>query len=157
MLIGRALFGIASENLIIAQNTFMSFWFKGKELSTAIGIITTVPELGSALNSFLSPLIYDKTQSLAMPLFTSVYFCIFSFLCAIGLVYLDKHAEAVDKRNNALRLANSEEEEEEPHVEEKISFKDIKALSGTFWILLLICTFCLSIYIPFLDNVNEFC
>lgn len=34
MLIGRAIFGIASENLIISQSTFVSLWFKGKELAT---------------------------------------------------------------------------------------------------------------------------
>lgn len=47
-----------------------------------------------------------------------------------------------------------DEEADEEDVKEELSFKDIKKLSGTFWILLLICTLCLSLYIPFLDNAN---
>ena len=59
MLFGRAAFGVFSENLIIAQSSIVAKWFKGAELSTAIGIIMTVPEIASALNSLLSPLIYE--------------------------------------------------------------------------------------------------
>lgn len=54
-------------------------------------------------------------------------------------------------------MLSTDDEEEEEEVKEELSFKDIKKLSGTFWILLLICTLCLCAYIPFLDNVNEFC
>lgn len=58
MLVGRMLFGIASESLITAQASFVSFWFVGKELAFALGLAITVPELGNALNSYLSPIIY---------------------------------------------------------------------------------------------------
>ncbi len=53
----------------------------------------TFPEIASALNSLLSPLIYEKTQSLAYPLFVSVGVCFFSLICAIVLIILDKKAE----------------------------------------------------------------
>jgi hypothetical protein len=46
--------------------------------------------------------------------------------------------------------------EEEHEVEEKVSFKDIKEFTATFWILLLVCTLTLGIYIPFLDDANDF-
>lgn len=36
MLFGRAVFGVASENLVISQSTLVSLWFKGKELATVI-------------------------------------------------------------------------------------------------------------------------
>lgn len=58
ILIGRILFGIASESLVTAQASMVSFWFKGKELALALGIAITFPELGNALNSWLTPLIY---------------------------------------------------------------------------------------------------
>lgn len=61
-----------------------------------MGIIMTVPEVGSALNSFLSPLLYQQSQKLSVPLFTSVGFCIFSFLCGIALMYLDRYADRKD-------------------------------------------------------------
>jgi MFS family permease len=34
MLLGRALFGVASENLIISQSAIVAQWFRGSELST---------------------------------------------------------------------------------------------------------------------------
>jgi hypothetical protein len=68
-------------------------WFKGAELSTAIGIIMTVPEIASALNSLLSPLIYEHYNELSYPLFFSVLVCIFSNFCAIILIVLDRKAD----------------------------------------------------------------
>jgi hypothetical protein len=59
----------------------------------AIGIIMTVPELGSAFNSLLSPILYASSGSLTLPLFVSVGICGFSLLCAITLVLLDKKAD----------------------------------------------------------------
>lgn len=53
----------------------------------------TVPELASAANSFITPLIFDHYQHLALPLFFSVILCIFSFLCAILIVIIDKRAD----------------------------------------------------------------
>ncbi|CAD8202056.1 unnamed protein product [Paramecium pentaurelia] len=169
MLLGRAIFGVASENLIIAQSTFVSLWFKGSELATAMGIIMTVPELGGALNSLLTPLIYQSSQKLSVPLFASVGFCLFSFICGMILVYLDKYAEKYDQRQsdseyvleqNIMEKEEGDEDEEEEKLEEskeEISLKDLKQLSGTVWILLMICTFSLCIFIPFLDNANQFC
>lgn len=43
ILIGRMLFGLASESLITAQASMVSFWFKGKELAFALGIAVTFP------------------------------------------------------------------------------------------------------------------
>lgn len=59
----------------------------------AIGIIMTVPELGSAFNSLLSPMLYASSGSLTLPLFTSVGICAFSLTCAIVLVMMDKKAD----------------------------------------------------------------
>ena len=53
----------------------------------------TVPEIGSAMNSFFTPLIYDKTDSLAWPLLVSVAICFISLLCSILLAYIDFTAE----------------------------------------------------------------
>lgn len=58
ILVGRILFGIASDSLVTAQASMVSFWFKGRELALALGIAVTFPELGNALNSWLTPLFY---------------------------------------------------------------------------------------------------
>jgi len=43
MLFARILFGVASRSLFIPQAALISFWFKGKELSFALGIGITCP------------------------------------------------------------------------------------------------------------------
>ena len=104
LLIGRMIFGIASESLITAQASMVSFWFKGKELATALGIILTSPELGNALNSYLTPKIYAGIGTLGAPLFVSVGFCLMSVVCGIILVLIDMRADKLDAENEELLL-----------------------------------------------------
>ena len=47
MYLGRVLFGIGSESMIVAQSAITSRWFKGKELAMAFGITLTVSRLGT--------------------------------------------------------------------------------------------------------------
>jgi hypothetical protein len=42
MLVGRALFGVSSENLIISQTAIINKWFKGSELSMVIQYIYNI-------------------------------------------------------------------------------------------------------------------
>ena len=53
MAIGRLIFGMGAESLIVAVTAALARWFKGKELSFAFGINLTICRLGSfaALNS----------------------------------------------------------------------------------------------------------
>lgn len=95
MLLSRVLFGVASRSLFIPQTGLISFWFKGKQLSFALGIGITFPELGNALNSYLTPLIYEWTGSLGAPLFTSVGICLLGFIGSIFVYRIDKKAEYV--------------------------------------------------------------
>ena len=65
-------------------------------MALALGIAITIPELGNALNSYLTPIIFENNNnSLGLPLFTSVGICFLSFVCAIWAAYLDKTADEV--------------------------------------------------------------
>lgn len=57
----------------------------------------TFPELGNALNSLLSPEVYEHSGNLGAPLFLSVGFCIVSVICGIILVLIDMKADKVFK------------------------------------------------------------
>ncbi|CAD8086990.1 unnamed protein product [Paramecium primaurelia] len=81
MLLGRIIFGTASENLLIAQTTIIGKWFRGKELSTAIGYVMAIPEFACGMNSFITPIIYNAFGLLAYPLFFSAFLCFLSFIC----------------------------------------------------------------------------
>jgi hypothetical protein len=41
-------------------------------------------------------------------------------------------------------------------VKEEINFRDIAKMSGSFWILLIICMLTEALFVPFLDNGNEY-
>lgn len=97
MLAGRVLFGIAMESISVAQACFVSYWFVGKELAFAIGVATTLPELGNAINSLVTPLIYERTQSISAPLFVSVGLCSVSFLASCLAAHIDLRADQADR------------------------------------------------------------
>jgi MFS family permease len=58
ILLARMIQGISYESLIVAQAAMACKWFRGKEASFAMGLIITLPELGDALNSILTPPLY---------------------------------------------------------------------------------------------------
>ncbi|CAD8173510.1 unnamed protein product [Paramecium octaurelia] len=145
MLIGRIIFGTASENLLIAQTTIIGKWFRGKELSTAIGYVMAIPEFACGLNSFITPIIYNSFGHLAYPLFFSAFLCFLSFICGVALCILDK-------KNDQKQL----ELNQEVHTNDKVSFSDIKNFTPTFWTLIIVCALQIGSYTPFLDNANDF-
>lgn len=80
MIVGRIIFGIGSESLNISQNSIMAQWFRDKEMSLAIGLCISIPKVGSAINSFLSPLIIKKGGNIAHAMSLGVVFLVFSFV-----------------------------------------------------------------------------
>lgn len=59
-----------------------------------------MPELASAANSFVTPLLYDKFEGLTYPLFFSVLLCFFSFICGAVLCFMDKKNDEKKKGKN---------------------------------------------------------
>lgn len=159
MLIGRMLFGIASESLITAQASFVSFWFVGKELAFALGLAITIPELGNALNSYLTPIIFDNTQSLGPPLFTSVGVCSVSFLCAFMAAYLDKKADDVHfhshsrTSNTTSRLSKLKQSKVNQKKSNAKILNFLRALSGLLWCFA--CLQSLSMYVSLIMPINS--
>lgn len=62
-----------------------------------MGIIMCSPEISSAINSFITPYLYTKSESISVPLFVGVGVCFFSFLCGLLLIGIDQYAEKYDK------------------------------------------------------------
>lgn len=58
-----------------------------------MGIALTSPELGDALNSFLTPRIEEVTNSLGTPILVSALICTLGILCAFLVAFLDKKAD----------------------------------------------------------------
>lgn len=147
MIAGRVIFGLGGESLSVAQSAIVSKWFKGKELAMALGLNISISRLGSVVNGMVIPKIYDSQHlnRLGLALLVGFFVCIFSFICAVFLVLLDRHADKVDKVGNTKVVSE----------EEKFRWSDIKTFNKSFWI---ICVSCVLIYMaifPFIQVASS--
>lgn len=136
MAIGRLVFGLGAESMIVAITTIIARWFKGKELSFAFGLNLTVARLGSflALNSpSWGKSLYEYWQS---PLWVTVaggVFALVSILIYYGLdIYAVKNYEMPKDGE-----------------QDKIEFKEIFRFGKSFWFISALCVTFYSAMFPF--------
>ena len=82
-------------------------WFKGGELAFAFGITTSSGRLGSTLNSYIIPWLYDN-YGLTFICFVGSIACFFSLINAIILVLVDRKVDKISP------IVLTEEQKEEP-------------------------------------------
>ncbi len=137
MLLGRLIYGLGSESLIITQNKILAKWFRGKELALAFGLNLTVARLGTfaALNSAARIQAWSGSWRLAVWVSAIIMFLSF----ALFFIYsgLDRSQE---KLFPSLAISTAEE---------KIIFKDIFAFRPSFWFVSLLCMTFYSAIFPF--------
>jgi hypothetical protein len=106
-------------------------WFKGRELALAMGLDISISRLASVVNGFVIPTIYNDQHldRLGLALLVGLFVCVFSFICSIFLILLDRKADKVDKMANTSVITD----------EEKFRWSDIKTFNRSFWILCLSC------------------
>mmetsp|Transcript_8996 Transcript_8996/g.10111 ORF Transcript_8996/g.10111 Transcript_8996/m.10111 type:complete len:479 (+) Transcript_8996:49-1485(+) len=160
MLTGRAIFGIGSDCLSIAQSTIVSKWFKGKELAFALGMNISIGRLGSSLNSFISPKIYTWSGDVWLPCLIGCILCGVSSVGAIFLAYMDREADrregvlqVQEKKTDQENVGEGEEQEEEESI---FSFKAVKSFKLIFWLLLLNCGLIYTGFYAFTNQANLF-
>lgn len=122
MCVGRALFGVGGESLFVSQTRMTTTWFKGKELSFALGINLAMARMGeferesgeekplfslsnqpikpilvsgSVLNDFLSPLL-GIHHSIPFAMWIGFLTCVASFLCSCYLGYIDSKYDPIN-------------------------------------------------------------
>lgn len=136
MLIGRLIFGLGAESLIVAVTTVIARWFKGKELSFAFGLNLTIARLGSfaALNSpGWAKMFYNNWQP---PLLIAVGAAVISVLAVIIYWTMDVAAE------RKYTLGTIEKQDE-------INIRGIFNFSASFWLITLLCVTFYSAIFPF--------
>jgi len=136
MIIGRLLFGLGAESLIVAITTIVARWFKGKELSFAFGLNLTIARLGSfaALNSPTWGVSFYKYWQ--DPLWVSVWAGVISVISIVIYMLLDAHAE----KNYAIAKEGAQD---------KVVLKDILHFGKSFWFISLLCVTFYSAMFPF--------
>ncbi len=136
MAIGRLVFGLGAESMIVAVTTVIGRWFKGKQLSFAFGLNLTLARLGSfaALNSpTWAGELYDNWQ---YPLLLSVGAGVISIASVIIYWGMDSFAE----KNYSLRPVPKQD---------KIIFREIFSFSKSYWFVVLLCVTFYSGIFPF--------
>jgi MFS family permease len=132
---GRLVFGLGAESLIVAVTAALAKWFRGKELSFAMGINLTIARLGSflALNSpsWAKPA-YENWQA---PLLITVAFATFCVLGPIIYWILEVRAE---KRYD---MGSAETDE--------FKFSHIFKFSKSYWFIVGLCATFYGAIFPF--------
>lgn len=80
----------------VAQSAIVSVWFKGKELNLAMGLNISIARLASVANGFIVPKLYED-HGLGVSLMFGFFVCVFSFVSAIGIYFLDNKAIKSEK------------------------------------------------------------
>ena len=136
MAIGRLIFGLGAESMIVAVTTVIGRWFKGKQLSFAFGLNLTLARLGSfaALNSpTWAKSLYDYWQ---LPLFISVAAGFVSIASVVIYWGMDSYSE----KNFSLRPVSKQDQ---------ILLKEIFNFSKSYWFIVLLCVTFYSGIFPF--------
>jgi len=133
---GRLIFGAGGESLIVVQSAIISRWFKGREMALAFGIALTISRIGTLFSFNTEQLISDYFGSYRIALWAAAGFCLFSVLCNLVYIAMDKHGEKV------LALPK-------PETGDKIVFSDIKKFTSSFWFVVLLCVTFYSAIFPF--------
>jgi len=141
MMSGRFVLGLGAEPLIVAITTALAKWFKGKELSFAMGLNLTIARLGSVAA--------DNSRSWASGLFTSwqpplILAAGIGGLCIVsGLVYawLERRAE----HRFALGRGGTTD---------KLVFSDLVRFKASYWWVVGLCVTFYSVVFPFRRFAN---
>jgi len=145
MLFGTAIMGVGLDALCAAKSTMVVKWFQAHEVAFAMGLTLTISRLGSSISSYLAPLIYTNTGSLAAPLAVGIGLGIFS-LSMIGLLcFFDYYAEV---RESEFKTGAVE-------AKEVFQISDMKNFKLIFYLIMLNCMLAYSVIQGFLFNASD--
>lgn len=140
--VGRVLFGIGSESMIVAQSAITARWFTGKELALAFGITLTIARLGT-LFSFNTEQLLASRFGWRGALWIAAGLCLASLVCNWIYTLMDKRAEPV------LHLP-------EAGGGDKITWSDVGKFRGSYWYAVGICVTFYSAIFPFTALSTDF-
>jgi len=136
MATGRLVFGMGAESLVVAVTTAIAKWFKGKELSFALGIDLMLARGGTLLAQNSPSWAKGAYDSWQKPWLIGVGFVSLCVVGAIGYWILEVHAE----RTTHLGAAGESD---------KIVLADIKAFNLSYWYIVGLCMVFYSAIFPF--------
>lgn len=136
MATGRFIFGMGAESLIVSVTTAIAKWFRGKELSFAMGINLLIARFGTMLAQSSPSWAKSAYSGWQKPWLIGVGFVT---LCVIGpILYwiLEVRAERLHSLGQAGDI-------------DKIVFSDVKKFGISYWYLVALCVLFYSAIFPF--------
>jgi MFS family permease len=140
--LGRIVFGMGSETMIVAQSAIVARWFTGKELALGFGITLTISRLGTLFSFNTEALLADRL-GFRGALWVAAGLCLASLVCNWVYVLMDRHAEPI------LRLPAAGSGD-------KIAWSDVKRLPASYWYAVMICVSFYSAIFPFTALSTDF-
>ena len=138
----------------MTESVFVATWFKGKELSLALGIDLCVSRLFAAINDASQPAFYKASGNrLSLGFWFGFILCLISLGCALMLVMVDIKADqsCIQKEVPVVQNTEPEEKEDDEEVEDLVKFSDLKKLPKQFWLLT---GSCVLTYMSFMSFMN---
>ncbi len=135
MLVGRFLFGLGAECIIVVQSKIIAKWFIGRELALAFGVNLSICRLGTWFSYMSINGLTNRFGSWNSALWFVAILMAVSF--SVFMAY------AVMDRRMSLRVKIEEEKSE------RIDFREIFRLPKSFWLISLLCVTFYSAVFPF--------
>lgn len=135
MLLGRTIFGIGAEALIVCQSVILAKWFKGKELAFSFGLALTFMRLGTLLSFNVEGWI-AQTFSWRFALSVAALLCALSMLFNLAYVILE------NKALGQIRLTVVP-------AEDRIVLSDIRKFGSSYWYITALAVTFYSAIFPF--------
>jgi nitrate/nitrite transporter NarK len=141
--LGFMIFGCGCEMAGTTVSKAIAKWFKGKEMSLAMGVEMAIARLGVFAVMWISPLIYNKFGSVVAPLAFCTALLIIGLIFFVVFTFMDRK---FDRQLIAAGLMS-----EEKSADEEFHVSDLKQIfsSKMFWIVALMCVLYYSAIFPF--------
>ena len=140
MLLGRAVYGVGAEAILVVNNKVLARWFKGKELAFAYGMNLTIMRLGTFLALNVQAPV-AKHWGLRNALWFAALLMLIGFSTYFIYLWLERKARGRAGAPIAERGAGQPEE--------KFRLKEIFTFSPSFWFISLLCVTFYSAVFPF--------
>ncbi len=137
MLMGRFIFGLGAESLLITKTKILSKWFKGKELALGFALALSVARLGTIAAHNSSARIQAMSGSWRLSIWVSSVIMFISF--ALFLIY-----SGIDKTSD-----KSFKERGKREKSDKSLFQDILSFKRSYWFVSILSMTFYSAIFPF--------
>ncbi|MBN1222304.1 MAG: MFS transporter [Candidatus Aminicenantes bacterium] len=143
LLLGRFVFGLGAESILVVNMAIISKWFKGKEMAMAMGIYVSFGRIGTIFSFNTGELIADHFGDYRYVFIIAFSLSLLALLFLLLYIFLEKQAEKT--------LGPYERSPDN-----KITIKKITKFPYSFWLIALLCMLFYSAVFPFTALSTDF-